>query len=337
MKAEKFSLNAISRYRTEIMGFMCILIVLFHYKNNMIHPPALSAVDRLFEFGNVGVDVFLFVSGIGLYFSFQKSKHLLTFYKKRLIRIILPYVLLCVPYYIWLNLATERDLLLLDITQISLPLKGMISTWYLPAITVFYLLFPLIYKLQQQKSDTRRVLVTAIACICWTAVLIVMSKVSSEIYHNCEIALTRLIIFMVGCCFGKFVYDGKKLPWSFVALGAVYILIYPFLYHKLGFTIFKERLTYVPLAMAIAFVLAFVFSWLKDNNVIFKVLRFFGERSLEIYITHVLINNVWAKTVGARHFDQYGMLDYAIIVMLALFLSVISHVIIEKIAKLLLK
>lgn len=330
MKPNNLGWAAVSRFRAEIMGFMCILIVLFHFENNMVYPAALTLVNSLLEFGNVGVDVFLFVSGIGLYFSFEKERRLLPFYKKRLIRILIPYVLLCVPYYIWLNTATERNLLFLDVTQLSLPLKGMISTWFLPAITVFYLLFPLIYKLQQQKNNAWRITATAFMCLGWIAALLVFNKTHSEIYHNCEIALTRLLIFMVGCCFGKFVLENKKIPLGLVILSGIYIAVYPFLYHKLEFTIFKERLTYVPLAIAITIVLAFLFSFFNKDNYLFRVLRFFGKHSLEIYVTHVLINNVWCKTVGARHFDRYGIIDYALIVAASLLLSVAAHIVITK-------
>ncbi len=272
-------------------------------------------------------------------FHFKKSQKIIPFYIKRILRIIIPYVLLCVPYYVWLNLVTDRDFLFLDLTQLSLPLKNMISTWYLPATTFFYFLFPLIFYAQKRKTDIMRFVVTAIICAAWVVIMIAMSRSAlSTIYKNCEIALLRLPIFIVGCCFGKFVYEKRSIPFWTIIPSAIYIAIYPYIYYRFGFTIFCERLSYVPLAMAISIVLSFLFSLLPDNNFLFRFLRFFGVRSLEIYVTHVLINNVWTKTLGTnRYFDRNGTIDAIIIIVFSIFVSVIAHIIIGKISNLILK
>ena len=65
-----FNLEWISKYRTEIMGFAAILIILCHANVAGVVTPCL--VRRLLGLGNVGVDIFLFVSGIGMYYSLSK-------------------------------------------------------------------------------------------------------------------------------------------------------------------------------------------------------------------------------------------------------------------------
>lgn len=339
MKSFELNWYNISRYRTEIMGFMCILVVLFHFRNALLYAAFLKPIKLFVEFGNIGVDIFLFVSGIGLYFSFVKSPKIIHFYVKRLIRIIIPYILLCVPYYVWLNLATERDFLILDLTQLSLPLKNMITTWYLPTTAVFYLLFPILFYLQKRKNNFLRLFVTGAICALWIFAMILMSRSHlATIYKNCEIALLRFPIFIVGCCFGKFVHEKHSIPAWILIPATAYIAIYPFIYYKFGFTIFRERISYIPLAIAISIVISFLFSLLPSNNPLFHFLRFFGVRSLEIYITHVLINNVWIKTLGTnKYFDSNGTIDAIIIIILSILISIIAHIIIEKISNLLLK
>ena len=65
----------LSRYRTELMGFSCIYIMLFH---NFIQWRVVgkwsNPIQTLLARGNVGVDCFLFLSGIGLYHSFSNHK-----------------------------------------------------------------------------------------------------------------------------------------------------------------------------------------------------------------------------------------------------------------------
>ncbi|MEE3391842.1 MAG: hypothetical protein VZR28_11795, partial [Candidatus Cryptobacteroides sp.] len=60
--------NDLSRYRAPLMGFAMIIVMLFHVP--------LSRSDLfygLMRCGNNGVDMFLFLSGIGLWFSWTKT------------------------------------------------------------------------------------------------------------------------------------------------------------------------------------------------------------------------------------------------------------------------
>lgn len=147
-EARSFHWGLVSKYRTEIMGFACIWIMLSH--NFCIWPESTGWywVKRIFQFGNLGVELFLIVSGIGLYFAWQNRKSLGQFYQRRYVRLLIPYFLIAVPYWIWLDLhvgGLDWSCFLLDFTQLSLPFRGVITTWYIPASAVFYLLFPLIY------------------------------------------------------------------------------------------------------------------------------------------------------------------------------------------------
>ena len=57
-------LSDISRYRGELMGIAMILIILFHVP--LARADAFFGLHRL---GNVGVDMFFFLSGMGLWFA----------------------------------------------------------------------------------------------------------------------------------------------------------------------------------------------------------------------------------------------------------------------------
>lgn len=76
------NLNIISKYRNEIYGFSIIWIVLFHGAaiNNVDYSFGFSVLYPLQAFlsiGNVGVDIFLFLSGVCLYFFVcKKQRHL---------------------------------------------------------------------------------------------------------------------------------------------------------------------------------------------------------------------------------------------------------------------
>lgn len=56
-----FNLNKISQHRQELMGFSAILILICHAVGNGVKMPTVLSI--LLNFGNIGVDIFLFLSG----------------------------------------------------------------------------------------------------------------------------------------------------------------------------------------------------------------------------------------------------------------------------------
>ena len=59
----------LSKYRGELMGLAILFVILFHIgmpQSNFFYP--------LRRLGNIGVDMFLFVSGMGLWFSWTRSR-----------------------------------------------------------------------------------------------------------------------------------------------------------------------------------------------------------------------------------------------------------------------
>lgn len=332
MQAKALNWGAISKYRCEIMGVACLWVILHHFTGDLLFHP----LKRLSVYGNAGVDIFLFLSGIGLYFAFQKNVRLSTFYKKRIVRLLIPYLLICVPYYIWLEVYAGEGNLWLNITQLSFPLSHMITTWYVPAMLLFYLLFPLVYKVQNDAKVKNRNVWVLFLSLSYLMFLLLLKNACPAFYNNTEIALTRFVIFFVGCYCAKAVYEKKRLHIEEVAISAASILLSVLLRETNGLSAFWIRMSYVPLAIAICILLAFGMTFLKENSILLKILRFFGNRSLEIYLTHVLIINVWKKTVGIKSLDPHGVIDYLAIVAISIITSVLAHVLIQKISALVL-
>src|ERR1035437_10841661 len=78
---KNISLSILSEFRSELMGFAMLMVVFYHI--------AIDINSSLFAFlhyhGGFGVDVFLLLSGLGLYFSTKKGLNLKEFYLKRII------------------------------------------------------------------------------------------------------------------------------------------------------------------------------------------------------------------------------------------------------------
>ena len=96
-------LSDISRHRSAIMGIAMICIILFH-----VGVPRQDAFYGVCRMGNIGVDIFLFLSGIGLWYSWTREpsgtqpflRRWLSFYWRRLRRVYPAWLLVASAFYI---------------------------------------------------------------------------------------------------------------------------------------------------------------------------------------------------------------------------------------------
>lgn len=116
------SWGLLSKYRNQIYGVAAIWIILYHgiiLKKCALHEK-IDFISPLLERGNCGVEVFLFLSGIGLYVS-MKHRTVLDFYKQRLYRLMIPFLLIDGVYWVYQCLINKIDFtqLILNITLYS--------------------------------------------------------------------------------------------------------------------------------------------------------------------------------------------------------------------------
>lgn len=78
IKLIKINYSIISNYRSQLMGIAIITIILLHFFQDVIvynkTPSILLNLSIYYNtiVSSIGVDIFLLVSAIGLYFSYQK-------------------------------------------------------------------------------------------------------------------------------------------------------------------------------------------------------------------------------------------------------------------------
>ena len=132
-------IRLLSRYRQELMGLAMLMVVFHHLAIPFIN----DAVDYLRQNGGFGVDVFLLLSGMGLYYSTRNGMELGRYYRKRFVRIF--------PLYFAITAvvsAVNGDSFvtwLLKATTIGSWTTGVSYDWYIPCIVVLYALFPLFH------------------------------------------------------------------------------------------------------------------------------------------------------------------------------------------------
>lgn len=138
------------------MGVASIMVVLHHFVVELYPDLHIPGVTVILGRGNIGVDIFLLVSGMGLWFSMSKDDNTKRFYLKRIRRVLLPALVITLPYWIWFDLFFQRSGIfrfVLDWTGLSFWTHGVTTTWYVSFIIICYLFYPLIFRLQKKNRS----------------------------------------------------------------------------------------------------------------------------------------------------------------------------------------
>ena len=303
-----FNPQIISRYRDEIYGISILWIMLFHsYLCNVkaekwVGIPGFCWVGRYLGYGNMGCELFLLLSGIGLYYSFSKNPDVVQFYKKRLKRLVLPAFLICGPYWIWQFVMHKITFLQLieDFSLMRLWIDGNQQIWFVSFIFVGYLIYPVLHKLIYFNRKYAEI-VTLLLIGTSIAVIWLCRTYLPVYYDGVEIAINRMPIFILGCYLGHLVMEGKPGPGLiWVLFGLCFIIGFDLLNRKALLPIW-ERLFYLIPGVSVTFLAAGVIGLYPEKHIT-KGLRWFGHISLECYLVHIIFIRLYK---GGQFFYRY--------------------------------
>ena len=188
--------SIISKYRTQIMGIAVLWIAILHA--TMWFP--IEPINWLFKaLGQNGVDIFLFLSSFGLYYSWQKDPDTKNFLKKRFLRIIPVFIPVALfrCYYLRYDLFQS----FLTITALEFWINTGRSVWYISAIIVLYLITPIYLK--KFENNERKL----------TMLSIVSSFIIGALFFKTgyTVFFCRVPIFFLGFYIGYLAYNQKEV------------------------------------------------------------------------------------------------------------------------------
>ncbi|MCD8199912.1 MAG: acyltransferase [Coriobacteriaceae bacterium] len=308
----RFKLDIISQHRGAIYGFSILWIMVFHGHDidGIDYSFGIDALQPLQDFinaGNVGVDIFLFLSSVCLYFSFFKNPDTYAFIKKRFARIFVPALLIFIVYWTYLLVTSGAwGLYVLRLTLLSFWVTGDTNIWFVSLIVILYLLYPFVFRwLFSGKHPFVRLLVL----LAVTYLLIFsLSVAAPEFYDSVEVALTRFPVFIVGCWAGKYVYEKKEVNPAWFAL--VVVAVVAFFFVKVNSLLPEQiytRLFYMVGGISLAYALAAIFHGCSllhrksHKSVLDTIFAFFGAFSLELYLAHMMCNKVYRLIFPAAY------------------------------------
>jgi peptidoglycan/LPS O-acetylase OafA/YrhL len=330
----------ISKYRRELMGIAIISVFVFHARNGL---DLNNVLFFIVQTGYSGVDIFLFLSGIGLFFSLSKNENLGEFYLNRLVRIMPTYWLIIGVFSFYQFLINKISFIgiLLRMTTLSFWLNEYSYEWYIPSLLVLYILFPFYFKSLIKSRSHSYMWVIMLAPIffgIFISVLCILLKLNYLIIFT-----SRIPVFFIGSIFGYFIKSNFQIKpnhlylYFFGFLIGVLILALSFLNFS-----YSERLLYgfdwYPFILIIPFlclILAKIISYDVFERSQFNVfLRFCGDYSLCIYLIHGMV------FILSRYINKYlyifespKFVQYFIYFLITLLLSFCMQQIIEYFTK----
>lgn len=333
---KQFSLENLSRYRGVLMGMQILMIIFFHFTldcrtYNVRYSGIIYWFDKYFH--SAGVDMFLMLSGLGLYFSWKKNPHFGSFYKKRYTRILVPYFIVAVPAWIWydiLYLDKGAAAFLKDLFFVTFFVENIKWFWYILMIAVCYWFFPYIFDIVENAADriSQRMRILLL-CNVSTVFAVMLQQYYNELYVSIGVAVLRIPAFLIGVLMGKAVYEKRMVSCRYIAGMAILAVIIAW---PLQMTEKSVLGVYASAFLNYAFSLAFVFvlSLLSENkNIIIQkihgiavlILGWFGKYTLELYLLHVLVRRVMLE-LG---YKPYRLMYEGILVIISVFLSIILN------------
>ena len=332
----------ILHYRTHLMGIAAIWIYLFHEWIPLApNVPILGfAEDFIKQIGFFGVDIFFFLSGMGLIYAIEKHS-LPVFYQRRFLRILPAYILTAILLmfaYGWTP--TEFLKNLFGITFFTKNIYTLL--WFVPAITVFYLLFPFYYAIFK-KIKHKTVFTIGIISLWFLFSLLAANHMRLDLFGFTN----RIPIFLTGILIGWFCKNGApSFPkWIRGVLCVIFAIGLVLAYY----TNYKGLYLLVPVSnccvpnflMAVSGV--FLFSKLlhlcdiygkTPGKCVLTILRFFGTISFEFYCVQELIGEKVKSLLGNLFWDSITNLIVILAVTIA---ALILHWLSQQIGKLILR
>lgn len=252
----------VSKYRTPFMGVAMLFVLIFHAMCSIYNPLG------YFNIGYVGVDIFLFLSGFGLTFSYFRNT-CFTFYKHRFIRLY-PLYFFCICICFIFNYKWNYSNFIYNLLTVGFYVDNGIYRfdWYVESLFTLYLLFPLFFI--YSKLRLFGIIILLLCC----SVILYLFKFSW--WYECLISRIPIFVFGIVCARYKF------RTRIFLIMTIISILCFLPTYHFIS-----RFLATSFLVLPILFILIFILK--KINKILLNSLSMIGKHTLEIYLTNVLI------------------------------------------------
>jgi len=299
-------LQDIAAHRQFIYGISALWILCSHM--NFTAPKrGISLILRLLQdTGTCGVEVFLFLTGFGLYGALNRNPDVKRFYRRRLVRVLLPALVVLLGC----DLIVCSRLFGYDINlQFLLTWPWDDRLWYVSFILVMYLIYPLLHKWIRPENKKGWFIAFALSFAACFLVEILHGGVPKEILR----LLTRIPVFLLGCMLAPAVEANRRVPrWSLpcVLIGSAVGIVAWKLSKRFGYLYSVRMFVYLFMGAAVILLLGYIAQLLQKFGLgrrLYKAFLFCGGISLEIYLVFDRVRELLEFVPGIKALPSAGM------------------------------
>ena len=268
---------------------------------NLISIPFTLFLNQIFRFA---VPLFFIISGFVLELNFHLHESYLVYFKKRINRIFIPYIFWSGIYYFFVYTNHTENFF-----QALLGGDASYQLYFIPALLVFYLIFPLMHDFYKFLSSK------------WIIVLFGLIELSLlyydyyvqsiKIFYPIKVALFNYFVFYAGIILAnnkeKFISIINK--WKFLLFfGAIIFAFLIFLEGLNGYLATHNYLAFYsqwrPSVLIYTFVLGGFLYWLFDKDILnSSIVTTLSRLSFFVFFIHVVILEILWHVVGAKVFQ----------------------------------
>lgn len=281
IQLSKIDISQLSEHKTQIMGLAALMIIVCHAPASGVIMPNILA--RIMGLGNFGVDIFLFLSGLGCYYSLNKNRGgYFCYLKRRFSRLMIPYLLISFPFCLFYLLLGRDNLLdtiyCLTTLEYWLFHKG---AWFVSFMIPLYLFSPALYKICDGTNKSW----------IYVAILIFITTYLSSVpslhtvVSNIQSALLRMPSFLIGMAIAPYCMNKKAISVKWGILLVSCYLIFTAL-HIRQYAIWAI----MPVVMYISI---FLVKLLSKIHILNEFVTLMGNISLESYLTNIYLNSLF--------------------------------------------
>lgn len=302
----QFNLNLISKYRLEIMGMATILILICHA--GVYGVEFSPSIKKIIVLGNLGVEIFFFMSGLGMANSLKNNQGKLSnWYYKRFVRVLIPYFAISIPWFSIQAILHNQsfDKFICNILTISFWTEHS-GAWFVALLLPLYILTPLFYSFIKSKYNYLFLVITISFCSFCNLIP------AHGIVYNMLWAIHRLPCYFIGLFIMEYVNSKKDINCWTIFFGAL-------------LTMFILRLIDLSsgwLWPAIFIFIIFFCLFLEKNIWLLVIFKAIGLISLESYLMNICLGDLLLFSIN---FDNGGYLRYTLILIIGLLAAVIVN------------
>jgi peptidoglycan/LPS O-acetylase OafA/YrhL len=289
--------------------------MMLHFTFHQINP-----LGFISQYGFAGVEIFIFVSGFGLFYSLDKDDNLSRYYKKRLLRIFPTYYIIG---FITNILLTHDDIptFLFRYSTIGFWIGKEYAEWFIPSIILLYLFAPFIKKLID--NNYFLFICVIIVCLYITAFHYADKEDVLDRSHFFILYRTPAFVFGMICAY----WQKNNMPTQYfinILILGIPLFIYFYPYHHQIYNFKYYSLGYLlPLFLVIFIIMSKYMRWISP------IVRKIGKASLEIYLIQGIFFSLVLDGATSKYPTWHDALSILMII-ISSFLGIATHWLIDK-------